>query len=61
MFVVVWRKNTSFYYFVFFLETPEFHCILCFIVGDVDLVVEHRGLIMEMMINSRVVVSSPYG
>jgi len=27
----------------FFLETPEFNCVLCFIEGDVDLIVEHRG------------------
>lgn len=47
--------------FFFFLETSEFHCALCFIVGDVDLIVEHRGWITKMMISSRGVISNPYG
>ncbi len=45
----------------FFLETPEFNCALYFIVGDANLVVEHRGWITEMMTGYRDVVSSPYG
>jgi len=29
----------------FFLETPKFNCALYFIIGDANLVVEHRGWI----------------